>query len=53
MWTSHSLAVIGSLIEMASAQFPPPVQGVTTIESKFGNGVSISYKEVCSIETSK
>ncbi|MCJ1263033.1 hypothetical protein MMC22_002903 [Lobaria immixta] len=51
MWTSHSLAVIGSLIELASAQFPPPVKGVTTIESRFGNGVSISYKEPGLCET--
>jgi len=28
------------------AQFPPPPEGVKVIESKFGNGVTISYKEV-------
>ena len=30
----------------AQAQFPPPVSGVTTIKSKFNNGITISYKEV-------
>ena len=52
MRTVHSLAVIAGLIASASAQFPPPIEGVTTIQSKFGNGISISYKEVCSDEIS-
>jgi hypothetical protein len=29
-----------------SAQFPPIPEGVTVLKSKFGDGVSISYKEV-------
>ena len=30
----------------AVAQFPPALEGVTVLESKFGDGVRISYKEV-------
>ena len=28
------------------AQFPPTPENVTVLESKFGDGVAISYKEV-------
>ncbi|KAJ3553261.1 hypothetical protein NPX13_g10925 [Xylaria arbuscula] len=34
------------LAHFGVAQFPPTPEGVTVIESKFGNGVTISYKEV-------
>lgn len=36
------------LLGLARCQFPPPLEDVVTIQSKFGNGISISYKEVCS-----
>lgn len=29
------------------AQFPPPVKDVTTLKSKYHEGVTISYKEAC------
>jgi hypothetical protein len=28
-------------------QFPPPVEDVTTLKSKYHEGVTISYKEAC------
>lgn len=42
-----SLAYAFSLLAVATAQYFPPIpENVTTLQSKFGNGVSISYKEV-------
>ena len=38
-------AAIGFSV-LAVAQFPPGLEGVTVLESKFGDGVRISYKEV-------
>jgi len=32
------------------AQFPAPPEGVTVLKSKFGDGVSISYKEVSALK---
>lgn len=32
-----------------SAQFPPTPENITVLESRFGDGVSISYKEVLEI----
>lgn len=37
---------ITSLLGLASAQFPPKLEGVTVIQSKLHESVSISYKEV-------
>ncbi|KAI0156451.1 carboxypeptidase S1 [Xylariaceae sp. FL1272] len=37
--------VAGALVPLAQAQFPPAPENVTVLESKFGNGVTISYKE--------
>ncbi len=34
------------LIELACSQFPPIPENVTSVQSKFHNGISISYKEV-------
>jgi hypothetical protein len=34
------------LIVATFAQFPPEPEGITTLKSKFGDGVSISYKQV-------
>lgn len=36
----------GFLAPSALGQFPPAPEGVTVLESKLGNGVKISYKEV-------
>ena len=42
------LAYAISLFAVATAQYFPPIpENVNTIQSKFGNGVSISYKEAC------
>ncbi|KAI0427954.1 carboxypeptidase S1 [Xylaria sp. FL1042] len=43
----------GFLAPAAVAQFPPPPEGVTVLESKFGNGVTISYKEPGICETTE
>ena len=34
------------LITSCAAQFPPTPEGVTVLQSKFGDGVTLSYKEV-------
>lgn len=34
------------LLSHVIAQFPPKPEGVTTLQSRFHEGVSISYKEV-------
>jgi hypothetical protein len=31
------------------AQFPPSPENVTTIQSRFDDGITISYKEVCTV----
>ena len=36
---------LGGLV--VAQYFPPVPEGVTTIQSKIGGGISISYKEVC------
>ena len=41
------LAASLSLLAYVSAQFPPAPEGVTTIKSKFNDGIKISYKEAC------
>lgn len=38
-----SLAIAGH----ASAQFPPPPEGLTVLKSKFNSDITISYKEAC------
>jgi hypothetical protein len=35
-----------ALAGISYAQFPPSPEGVTEIESKFGDGVRLSWKEV-------
>lgn len=37
--------LFGDLV--SSQYFPPTPEGVTTVKSKFHEGVTISYKEVC------
>ncbi|KAI4246176.1 MAG: hypothetical protein L6R40_002129 [Gallowayella cf. fulva] len=38
-------------LAFVAAQFPPPLEDVVTVQSKFGNGISISYKEPGICET--
>ncbi|KAI3327522.1 carboxypeptidase S1 [Xylariaceae sp. AK1471] len=44
---------VGCLAPSVVAQFPPAPEGVTVLESKFGNGVTISYKEPGICETTE
>lgn len=47
MVLSLSLAASVSLFGLVSAQYFPPIpEGITTLQSKFNNGISITYKEV-------
>lgn len=43
--------VLAALFGVATAQFPPPVEGVKVLESKLGDGIKISYKEVSPLST--
>ncbi|KAI9781133.1 MAG: hypothetical protein M1835_004356 [Candelina submexicana] len=46
------LTAAATLLDTVVSQyFPPPLEGVTTVQSRFGNGVSISYKEPGICET--
>lgn len=36
-----------ALTGIGYAQFPPTPEGVTVRDSKFGDGVQLSWKEVC------
>jgi hypothetical protein len=40
-------AVLLVLAGSGYAQFPPTPEGVTVRDSKFGDGVQLSWKEVC------
>jgi hypothetical protein len=47
-----SVANEASLLALAGfgfAQFPPTPEGVTVLDSRFGDGVQLSWKEVCSL----
>jgi hypothetical protein len=41
-----SIVALLALASSAVAQFPAPPVGVKVLESRFGEGVTISYKEV-------
>jgi len=41
--------VLGSLVGLAIAQFPPTPKGVRIIKSEFHENVTISFKEVSDI----
>lgn len=42
-----SFAACVNLFELACSQYFPPIpENVTAVQSKFNNGISISYKEV-------
>jgi hypothetical protein len=45
-----SVIVNALLCALAVAQVPPTPENVTTIQSRFDEGITISYKEVCPIE---
>ncbi|OQO09089.1 hypothetical protein B0A48_05980 [Cryoendolithus antarcticus] len=40
-----------AVASLSSAQFPPQPEGITVLQSKFGDGISISYKETTICET--
>ena len=42
----HSLTAVFNLISLAFSHLPPPPKDVITVQSKFNNGITISYKEV-------
>ncbi|KAK7744408.1 hypothetical protein SLS62_010198 [Diatrype stigma] len=48
---SVTAVVIAGLSTFVAAQFPPAPEGVTVLESRFGDGVTISYKEPGICET--
>ena len=48
MFHSVAFAALGGIFNFAIAQFPPTIEGVTVLQSKFHEGVTISYKEVSS-----
>ena len=39
-------AIVALTSSIANAQFPPKPEGLKVLESRFGDGVQISYKEV-------
>ena len=41
-----ALFAYASLVDLVSSQFPPKPQGLTILQSKFHENVTISYKEV-------
>lgn len=45
-----SIAVLSVWTGLVLAQFPPPLEGVTVLESHVEDGARISYKEVCNYE---
>jgi hypothetical protein len=45
MRVSNAVSLL-ALAGTSYAQFPPTPEGVTEIESKFGDGVRLSWKEV-------
>ncbi|OTA94003.1 hypothetical protein M434DRAFT_72052 [Hypoxylon sp. CO27-5] len=47
----HTALGISALVPFSQAQFPPTPENVTVLESKFGDGVTISYKEPGICET--
>jgi hypothetical protein len=42
-------AALLALVDFGCAQFPPTPEGVTVRDSKFGDGVQLSWKEVRSL----
>ena len=46
LFMKHTSSVLLATLGLVHAQFPPTPEGTTIIDSKFGDGVQISYKEV-------
>ena len=46
--SAFTAAPLLALAGFGYAQFPPTPEGVTVRDSKFGDGVQLSWKEVCS-----
>ena len=46
----HAAAAVIGFSALAVAQFPPALEGVTVLESRFGDGVKINYKEVSDVD---
>jgi hypothetical protein len=44
---------LGFQFQPAQAQFPPSVEGVKTLKSKFNENVTISFKEVSDNDTQR
>lgn len=42
-----SSLLLGGLLGLATAQFPPEPEGITVLKSKLHENVTISFKEVC------
>lgn len=42
----YSVAIAASLLTLSNGQFPATPEGVTVRDSKFGDGVKLSWKEV-------
>lgn len=47
------ITALSAWVGLVQAQFPPPLKGVTVLESHVENGARISYKEVCDSMTSE
>jgi hypothetical protein len=43
------IAAFSAWYGLVEAQFPPPLEGVTVLESHVEDGARISYKEVCQL----
>lgn len=43
---TKAAVLLGSTVPFAAAQFPKTPTDITVLESRFGEGVKISYKEV-------
>jgi hypothetical protein len=48
MWSTLKITAVFACfsLSLVLAQFPKQPEGVTVLESRFGDGVQISYKEV-------
>jgi len=49
-WSRKAAALVLAATTCVNAQFPSTPEGVTVLESRFGDGVKISYKEVSNLK---
>lgn len=47
LFSSGLVCALSYLIPGTRAQFPPPREGITVVQSKFHENLSLSFKEVC------